>query len=136
MNILDYERDLEVIDEGIRKDYERLVAERYLPVFSAVTRESSAVLTEQGIPAARLVYHSRRNLIFLQDGSFMLEEKSFSPEIIDGNNSDGLLEIAKAYQERNDYHTSVQTALKICLKDLVSSVKFAINQKKDLSQLA
>lgn len=111
------------IDDKIERDYERLVAERYLPVFSVVARESANILREKNIPVVELGYPIVR-LDFSKSGIFTSERKII---FINGNEDfKGLLEIAKIYQEGSDYRHSIQTTLKMCIDDLILSVRKAI----------
>src|SRR3989344_5463005 len=118
---MNYEADLKGIDDKIERDYERLVAERYLPVFSNIVKECADVLSEGNIPAIKLGLTGRLN--FLRTGEFMYDKNCIFPKRTGEDNLNRLLYIAKIYRESFAYSCSVQTALKKCLDNLVIGVK-------------
>jgi len=126
---MNYEKDLRAIDEGINTDYEKLVAERYLPVFSAVIADNAGLLIDKNIPAIKLGLRGR--LDFLQTGEFMYDKNCIFPQKTEKDNLNGLLAIAKIYKDHADYGHSVQNALKICLSEISLRVRVAIRNKQD-----
>ena len=118
-----WQEDLRAIDKEIERDYEKLVVRKYLPIFSDIVNDSSRVLSERNISSLQLGYAKR--LSFTKFGAFMLDGDG---EYI-GLGVDELIDIARAYQN-GDYKYSFQTALKMCLSDLVGSFREAIKNKQ------
>ena len=127
---MNYEKDLNGIDEGIKRDYERLVAERYLPVFSWITRETSYALKDRNIPSVELG-SSNFGLNFLQNGNFILDGKRVYPGRTQEDNLNGLLEIARVYKKNYDYHHPMQTVMKIFFSDICQSVRETVKSEMD-----
>ncbi len=122
---MDYNEKLNAIDERIKRDYERLVAERYLPVFSEVVSEKGVLLRDNKIDFVELNNFPGALLIFFDDGHLCQGKREIFPTDTDERRLYGLLEIAKIYQ-RTDYHISVQTALKTFLDNLELKVREAV----------
>ncbi len=121
---MNYKEDLMGIDYKIEVRYQELVLRGYYPVFSEVVKESAKALSDKNVGIVGLGLPVKR-LSFLQNGSFLLDgEHIFPKETLEGCLA-GLFSIARVYQE-SGYRQQLQTTLKMCLSDLVSSVKDAV----------
>ena len=87
------------------------------------------LVDDKNIPAVR-IGPSNLRLTFLQNGYFMRDGKYLYPQKTGEETLQGLLEIARAYKEGEDYLMDTKNALGFCPDNLVGSVSETVERKK------
>ena len=135
---MNYEEDLKAIDESIKRDYEKLVVERYLPIFSEVVRNNAGLLEDKAILQIKLGLPVKKLTLclgkFVYDGDYLFPlKKEVFPDRTKEEILNGLIRLGRIYQENADYRYDMQTALKMCLSDVCQSVREAVRNKSELA---